>query len=121
MTWCTARTPLYANFWSSHCRSYRFRCMVLSMNRASLDVVPPLLECERHGELALSDLTLADLAVLELESRAVRDLVGDDPRQRRLDMQAVIGIWADREDLAETEALLRNLREDDRSERLLAL
>ncbi len=95
--------------------------MVLGMNRASLDLVPPLLECERHGELALPDLTLADLAVLDLESRAVRDHVRDDPRQRRSDMEASIGIWAEREGLAETEVFLRKLREDNRSERFLEL
>jgi hypothetical protein len=36
-------------------------------------------------------------------------------------MEASIGIWAEREDLAETAIFLRSLREDDRSERFLAL
>jgi hypothetical protein len=100
--------------------------MVLNMNRASLDLATVLPDRERRGDASLPDSTLLDLsfsefAVLDLESRAVRNLVRDDPSQRRLDMEASIGIWAQREDLAETKALLRNLREDDRSERFLAL
>jgi hypothetical protein len=95
------------------------------MKRASLDLATVLPDRERHEDLALSDLSLPDLtlpelALLDLESHAVRDLVGDDPRQRRLDMEASIGIWADREEFAETAVFLRNLREDDRSERFLA-
>jgi hypothetical protein len=95
------------------------------MNRASLDLATVLPDRERHEDLALSDrsltdLTLPELALLDLESQAVRDL-RDDPRQRRLDMEASIGIWAEREDLAETAVFLRNLRDDDRSERFLAL
>jgi hypothetical protein len=94
------------------------------MNRASLDLATVLPDRERHEDLALSDrsltdLTLPELALLDLESQAVRDL-RDDPRQRRLDMEASIGIWAEREDLAETAVFLRNLRDDDRSERFLA-
>ena len=100
--------------------------MVLDMNRASLDLamVLPDRECLgalAHPDLTLTDFTLPDLALLDLERLAVRDLVRDDPRQRRLAMEASIGIWAEREDLAETEAFLRNLREDDRSERFSAL
>jgi hypothetical protein len=36
-------------------------------------------------------------------------------------MEASIGIWAEREGLAETEVFLRKLREDNRSERFLEL
>jgi hypothetical protein len=100
--------------------------MVLNMNRASLKLATVLPDRERLGDLALpgislSDLTLTDLALLDLKTRTERDLIRDDPRQRRLDMEASIGIWAEREDLAETEVFLRNLREDDRSERFPAL
>jgi hypothetical protein len=96
------------------------------MKRASLDLATVLLDRERHEDLALSDLSLPDLTLSELalpdtEGQAMRDLVGDDPQQRRLDMEASIGIWAEREDLAETAIFLRSLREDDRSERFLAL
>jgi hypothetical protein len=100
--------------------------MVLNMNRASLDLATVLPDREHSGDAALPDPTLLDLsfselAVLDLESWAVREFVRDDPRQRRSDMEDSIGIWAEREDLAETASLLRNLREDNRSERLLAL
>jgi hypothetical protein len=98
--------------------------MVLNMNRASLNLATVLPDRERLGDLALpdltlSDLTLTDLALLDLESRAVRDLVRADPQQRRLDMEASVGLWAERSDLADTEAYLRNLREDDRPPRIL--
>jgi hypothetical protein len=47
----------------------------------------------------------------------VRDLVRDDAEQRRSGMEAAIGLWAKRSDLADTEAYLRNLREDHRPQR----
>ncbi len=84
------------------------------MNRASLDLVPALLDRERHGDLALPDRSLLDLALLDIETRAVRDLVQDDARQRLSDLEAAIGLWAERSDLVDTQAFLRNLREDDR-------
>jgi hypothetical protein len=94
--------------------------MVLNMNRASLDLATVLPDRERHGDIADQGCSLLDLALLDLETRAVRDLVQDEAQQRRIDMEAAIGLWAGRTDLVDTEAYLRDLREDDRRKRSLS-
>lgn len=94
------------------------------MTQASLDATPVPPDREWQGNRALPnrsfpDLSVLDLALVALEAGAVRDLVRDDARQRRSDMEAAIGLWAERSDLVDTESYLRNLREDDRPQRPL--
>jgi len=40
------------------------------------------------------------------------------PEQRQADMMAAVGVWKDREDLADSEAYVRNLRKGTRLQRL---
>jgi hypothetical protein len=92
------------------------------MTQASLDATPVLPDRECQGNPALPNRSVADpsaldLALAELETRAVRDLVRDDAQQRRSDMEAAIGLWAERSDLVDPDAYLRNLRDDDRPQR----
>jgi hypothetical protein len=75
------------------------------MNRAKLDLLTVLPPREHHGGSLLFDI----------ESQLVRDLDVTAPEQRRSDMEAAIGVWAERGDLANIEDYLRNLREDERA------
>ena len=38
--------------------------------------------------------------------------------ERRAAMESIVGLWKDRTDLPDTETYIRNLRDDDRMERL---
>jgi Ribbon-helix-helix protein, copG family len=58
--------------------------------------------------------------ISELVRRVVRERYMNDAEQRRADMMAVVGIWKDRTDLPDTETYIRELRDDDRLERLHA-
>jgi hypothetical protein len=49
----------------------------------------------------------------------MRELYFRDPEQTQFEMEAAVGLWARREELSGVDDYLRNLREDDRSERLL--
>lgn len=80
----------------------------IQMNRAQLYLWSVLHAREHSGDLLPSDV----------EDQVACDLRIADPAQRRSDMEAAIGLWAERPDLADTQAYLRNLRDDDRSERL---
>src|SRR5580693_2088560 len=102
-TWCAARIRSCANFWSNHCGNVAIRCIVISMNRARLDLLKVLPPRQHHGGSLLFDI----------ESQLVRDLDVTAPEQRLSDMEAAIGVWAEREDLANTEDYVRNLREDN--------
>ena len=79
--------------------------MVVSMNRAQLYLWSLLHAGEHQGDISLSDP----------QSQLARNLGIADPRQRRSDMEAAIGLWAERPDFSDTESYLRNLREDHRS------
>ena len=62
---------------------------------------------------------LDDVAISDLASRAARELYIADPEQRRSDMEAAVGIWAERAELFDTETYICNLRDDLRSARHL--
>lgn len=83
--------------------------MVFVMKRAQFYLWTVLHDGEDPGDAAISEL--ATQAACELEI--------NDPAQRRFDMEAAIGLWAERTDLPDTETYLRDLREDDRAERLM--
>ena len=68
---------------------------------------------------ALHDKALREKTTIsELVRKAARERYIYTPEQRRADMMAAVGIWKDRTDLPDTEAYIRNLRDDDRMERL---
>jgi Ribbon-helix-helix protein, copG family len=56
--------------------------------------------------------------ISSLVRRAARERYMYTAEQRRADMMAAVGIWKDRTDLPDTETYIRNLRDDDRLERL---
>lgn len=57
-------------------------------------------------------------SISDLVRTAVRERYVDNPERRIAAMQAIVGLWKDRTDLPETEDYIRNLRNDDRMERL---
>jgi len=61
---------------------------------------------------------LEKTSVSDLVRKAARERYMNDPDQRRADMMAAVGLWKDRTDLPDTETYIRNLRDDDRMERL---
>ena len=61
----------------------------------------------------------ADISPSDVDGQSVRDLYFGDQRERQAEMEAAIGVWAERSELSDVEDYLRTLREDDRIERLL--
>jgi Arc/MetJ family transcription regulator len=68
-----------------------------------------------HAQALREKTTVSDLL-----RQAVRERFGASQEQRKADMLAAIGIWKDRPEFDDPEAYIRNLREDDRMERLHA-
>jgi predicted DNA-binding ribbon-helix-helix protein len=56
--------------------------------------------------------------ISDLVRRAVRERYSLSREKRREAMRAFVGIWSDREDLADAQQYVRNLRNDDRLDRL---
>ena len=56
--------------------------------------------------------------VSALVRKATRERYLSEPEERRRAMRAIVGLWKDRIDLPDTEQYVRNLRNDDRLERL---
>ena len=61
---------------------------------------------------------LEGATVSELVRAAVRERYMGNHEERRAAMMNLVGLWKDREDLGDTESFIRNLRDDDRLERL---
>jgi hypothetical protein len=51
---------------------------------------------------------------------AVRERYMGNLEERRAAMLGMVGLWKDRDGMEDTESFIRNLREDDRLERLEA-
>jgi hypothetical protein len=56
--------------------------------------------------------------ISELVREAVREKYGSSPASRRQAMQAVVGLWKDRDDLPDSETYVRRLRKGKRLRRL---
>jgi hypothetical protein len=56
--------------------------------------------------------------ISELVREAVREKHGSSPASRRQAMQAVVGLWKDRDDLPDSETYVRRLRKGKRLRRL---
>ena len=56
--------------------------------------------------------------ISELVRQAVREKYGSSPAGRRQAMQAVVGLWKDRDDLLDSETYVRRLRKGKRLRRL---
>jgi len=66
-----------------------------------------------HVEARREKTTISDLV-----RRAVRERYWVSREKRRDAMTAFVGIWSNREDLADAQQYVRNLRDDDRLDRL---
>jgi hypothetical protein len=63
---------------------------------------------------------LEKTTISELLRVAAREKYGcDDREQRAAAMQAIVGIWKDRDDLGDTEEYIRNLRRGERRKKML--
>jgi hypothetical protein len=56
--------------------------------------------------------------VSELVRRAARDKYMGNLEERRAAMMGIVGLWKDRTDIEDSESYIRNLRDDDRLERM---
>jgi hypothetical protein len=57
-------------------------------------------------------------SISELVRQAVRDKYGNSPASRRQAMQALVGMWKDRKDLADSTVMVRRLRKGKRLRRI---
>jgi hypothetical protein len=81
---------------------------VFEMNRANLYFWSELHARQQEGVLSPSDV----------DDQTMRDLYFADRAAREAEMEASIGVWAERSELSDVGGYLRTLREDDRSARL---
>jgi hypothetical protein len=81
------------------------------MNRANLYFWSVLHARQHEGVLSPSDV----------DDQTMRDLYFADRAERKVEMEAAVGVWAERSELSDIEDYLRTLREDDRTERLLQI
>ena len=70
------------------------------------------------GRLSMRRRCLEGATISELVRVAVRERYLGNQEARRAAMMNLVGLWKDREDLGDTETFIRNLRDDDRLERL---
>jgi hypothetical protein len=61
---------------------------------------------------------LGRTSISELVRTATRERYMGNLEERRAAMMGIVGLWKDRTDLPDTETYIRNLRDDDRLERL---
>ena len=61
---------------------------------------------------------LGGTSISELVRVAARDRYMGNLEERRAAMMGIVGLWKDRTDIEDTETYIRNLRDDDRLERL---
>jgi hypothetical protein len=63
---------------------------------------------------------LQKVTVSELVRTAVRERYLGNQEERRAAMMGIVGLWNDRSDVEDAETYIRNLRKDDRLQRLEA-
>ena len=66
-----------------------------------------------HAQALLEGATISELVRVAVRERYMGNLA-----ERRAAMLGIVGLWKDRADLGDSESWLRNLRDDDRLERL---
>jgi hypothetical protein len=59
-------------------------------------------------------------SISELVRQAVRDKYGSSPARRRQAMQALVGMWKDRQDLPDSTTYVRRLRKGKRLRRIVS-
>lgn len=88
------------------------RCILYIVRRTQLYLEDDLWAA-LHSKALLEGATIS-----ELVRRAARERYMANYEQRREAMLDVVGIWKDRADVDDAESFIRNLRDDDRQERL---
>ena len=68
-----------------------------------------------HAKALLEKATVSELVRVAVRERYMGNL-----EERRAAMLGMVGLWKDRDGMEDTESFIRNLREDDRLERLEA-
>jgi len=68
-----------------------------------------------HAKALLEGATISELVRVAVRERYMGNLA-----ERRAAMLGVVGLWKDRADLEDSQSFIRNLRDDDRQERLEA-
>ena len=68
-----------------------------------------------HAKALLEKATVSELVRVAVRERYMGNL-----EERRAAMLGIVGLWKDRPDVENAEAFIRNLRDDDRLERLAA-
>ncbi|MGA2277640.1 MAG: CopG family transcriptional regulator [Terracidiphilus sp.] len=66
-----------------------------------------------HAKALLEGATISELVRVAVRERYMGNL-----EERRSAMLGIVGLWKDRDDLPDTETYVRNLRNDNRLERL---
>ena len=68
-----------------------------------------------HAKALLEGATVSELVRV-----AVRERYMGNQEERRAAMLGIVGLWKDRSGMEDAESFIRNLRDDDRLERLAA-
>jgi Arc/MetJ family transcription regulator len=68
-----------------------------------------------HAKALLEKATVSELVRVAVRERYMGNL-----EERRAAMLGMVGLWKDRDGMEDTESFIRNLRDDDRRERLEA-
>jgi len=68
-----------------------------------------------HAKALLEGATISELVRVAVRERYMGNL-----EERRAAMLGIVGLWKDRAGMEDAEAFIRNLRDDDRLERLEA-
>lgn len=66
-----------------------------------------------HAKALLEGATISELVRVAVRERYMGNLA-----ERRDAMLGIVGLWKDRADIADTESMIRGLRDDDRMSRL---
>lgn len=73
---------------------------------------------EQLWETLHAKAILEGTSISELIRTAARERYMGNLEERRAAMMGVVGLWKDRTDIEDTESYIRNLRDDDRQQRL---
>jgi hypothetical protein len=90
------------------------RCIIYTMRRTQL-YLDEELWAALHAKALLEGATVS-----ELVRTAVRERYMGNLEERRAAMLGIVGLWKDRTGMEDAETWVRNLRDDDRLERLKA-
>ena len=88
------------------------RCILYIVRRTQLYLEDDLWAA-LHAKALLEGSTISELVRVAVRERYLGNL-----EERRAAMMGIVGLWKDRDDLEDTESFIRNLRDDDRRERL---